>query len=69
MSLFDLILYVPANDFSVMSGRVFLSLTSTKQGLMCLAQGHHQRSDAGEPATPQSQVKHSITEPLCYLKE
>ena len=39
--LFDLILYVPVNNFSVMSGRVFLGLTSTKKGLMYLAQGHN----------------------------
>ena len=30
--LFDLILYVAINTFSVMSGRVFLGLTNTKQG-------------------------------------
>ena len=29
--LFDLILYVSVNNFSVMSGRVFLGWTSTKQ--------------------------------------
>ena len=38
--LFDLILYVPVNTFSVMSGQVFLGLTSTKQRIKCLAQGH-----------------------------
>ena len=38
--LFDLIPYVPVNNFSVMSEQVFLGWTSTKQGLMCLAQGH-----------------------------
>ena len=38
--LFDLILYVPVNNFIVISGRVFLCCTSTKQGLLCLAQGH-----------------------------
>ena len=37
LCLFDLILYVPVNSFSVKSGRVFLG---TKQELMCLAQGH-----------------------------
>ena len=36
-SLFDLILHVPVNNFSVMSGHVFLG----KQGLMFLAQGHN----------------------------
>ena len=30
--LFDFILYVPVNNFSVMLGRVFLGWTSTKQG-------------------------------------
>ena len=38
--LYDLILYVLVNNFSVTSGCVFLGWTSTKQGLMCLAQGH-----------------------------
>ena len=36
--MFDLILYVPVNSFSVMSEWVFLVI-STKQGLICLAQG------------------------------
>ena len=31
--LFDFILYDPVNNFSVMSRRVFLGYTSTKQGL------------------------------------
>ena len=36
---------------------------------MCLAQGP-QRSDAGglKPAAPWSPVKHSTTEPLCFLQ-
>ena len=46
----DLILYIPINNFSIMLGQVFLGRTSTKQGLMCLAQGHN--AD-----------KHSTTEP------
>ena len=29
------------NSFSVMSGWVFLGLTSTKQRIKCLAQGHN----------------------------
>ena len=38
---------------------------STKQGLMCLAQGHNAVVLVRlEPATPRSQVKHSTTEPL-----
>ena len=36
--LIDLILYVQENIFSFMAGRVVLG---TKQGLMCLAQGHN----------------------------
>ena len=39
--LIDLILYVQDNIFSVMSGRVVLGWTSTKQGLVCLAQEHN----------------------------
>ena len=41
--IFGLILYVPVNSFSVMSGWVFLGLTSTKQRIKCLAQGHNMR--------------------------
>ena len=33
--LFDLILYIPVNNFSVMLGQVFLGWASTKLGLMC----------------------------------
>ena len=37
-------------------------LTSTKQGLMCLAQGHNTVMLVRlEPATPRSRVKHSTT--------
>ena len=39
--LFDLILYILVNIFSLMLDWVFLGWTSTKQGLMCLAQGHN----------------------------
>ena len=39
--LYDWILYVPVNNLSVTSGRVFLGQTSTKLGLMCLALGHN----------------------------
>ena len=41
----------PINNLSVKQGRVFLGWTSTKLGLMCLAQWP-QRSDAGEARTP-----------------
>ena len=40
-SLFGLVLYVPANNFSAMLGRVFLGRTSTKQLIKCLAQRHN----------------------------
>ena len=39
--LLDLILYVPANTFSVMSGWFFVGLTSSKQVSMCLGQRHN----------------------------
>ena len=38
---FGLILYVPVNNLSVKSGRVFLGGTGTKQGLMYLASNGH----------------------------
>ena len=40
----------PITNLSIKHGRFFLGLTSTKLGLMCLAQGP-QRSDAGEAWT------------------
>ena len=40
--LFGLILYILVNNFSVMSGQDFLGLTSTKQRIKCLAQGHNE---------------------------
>ena len=50
--------------FSVMSGRVFPGQTSTKQRKKCLAQGHNAVPPVElEPATPQSRIKHSTTEP------
>ena len=61
---FYLILYVSANKFSVMSGWVFLVWTSTKQGLMCLAQGHNAVTQVRlEPATPRFE---SSTLPLSH---
>ena len=66
--LFDLILYVPVNNFSVMPGRVFLGWTSNKQGIKCLAQGHNAGTPLRlQPATPWSRVKNSTTDPLCSL--
>ena len=67
LCLFDLILYVSVNNFSVMLGQVFLGLTSTKQRIKGLSQGHNKVSPVRfEPAKPQSRVKHSTTEPLHY---
>ena len=66
--LFGLILYVPVKNLSVMLGRVFLGWISTKQGLICLAQGHNVVTTVGlEPAAVRSLVKHSTTEPLRSL--
>ena len=51
-----------------MQGRVFLGWTSTKLGLMCLAQGHNAMTPLRlEPAALQSRVEHSTTEPLPSL--
>ena len=55
----------PINNLSVIKGRVFLGWTSTKLGLMCLAQGHKAVTLVRlKPAAPRSRVKHSTTEPL-----
>ena len=55
----------PINNLSVIYGWVFLGLTSTKLGLMCLAQGHNAVTLVRlEPAASRSLVKHSTTEPL-----
>ena len=65
---FDLTLYVPVNIFSVMSRRVFLGWTTTKQGKMCLAQEHNTVMPVRlEPAAPRSRVKHFPTEPLIRI--
>ena len=67
--MFDLIINVPVNNFSVMSGQVFLGRISTKQGLMCLAPGHNTVMPVRlELATPWSPVKQSTTEPLRSLE-
>ena len=58
----------PSQKFSVILGWVFLGWTSTKQGLMCLAQEQITVTSVRlELTAPQSQVKHSTTEPLCSL--
>ena len=66
--LFDLILYLPVNNFSVMLGRVFLGWTSTKQGLMCFVQVHNAVTLVRlDPTALRSRVKCSTTEPLRSL--
>ena len=66
----DLVLYVPVNNFLVMSGWVFLGWTITKQGLMCLAQGHNAVTPVRlEPLTPRSWNMHYTTGPLHSLKK
>ena len=66
--LFDLILYVPVYSFSVMSEWVFLVI-STKQGLICLAQGHNAVMLVRlEPTAPRSGGNSSTTESLRSLK-
>ena len=59
--LFMLILDVPVNSFSVMSGQVYLCCTSTKQRIKCLAQRHNTVPPVRrEPATPRSWVMLTI---------
>ena len=58
----------PINNLSVKQGRVFLGWTSTKLGLMCLAQGHNAETLVRlKPVANRSRVKHSTTEPLSSL--
>ena len=67
--LFDLILYIPVNNLSVMWVPSSCLNLGTKQELMCLAQGHNALTPMRlEPTTPQSRVKHSTTEPPCSLE-
>ena len=66
--LFDLILYISVNNFSVMSGLGFLGWTSTKQGsssvLVLPKDTTHWRRWDLNLQHPWSWVKHSTTEPL-----
>ena len=59
-------MYVPVNNFSVMSGGVFLVLrTSSKQGLLCVLLKHNPEVRVRlEPTALRPRVKHSTTEPL-----
>ena len=59
----------PINNLSFIKGRVFLGWTSTKLGLMCLAQRHNAVAPVRlELAALRSRVKHSTTEPLRSLR-
>ena len=52
----------PINNLSVIKGRVFLGWTSTKLGLLCLAQEHNAVTSVRlEPTALWSWVKHSTT--------
>ena len=63
-ALFVLILHIPVNNCSDMSGPIFLGWTSIKQWIKCLSQGHNTVSLVRlKPAKPQSWVKHSTNEP------
>ena len=58
--------YVPINNFSVMSGRVFLGLISIKQKINCLAQGHNTVPTVRlKPPTSRSEIRHPTTDPSC----
>ena len=58
----------PINNPSDRTGRVFLSWTSTKLGLMCLARGHSALTPVRlQPAAPRSRVKHSTTDQMRSL--
>ena len=58
----------PINNLSSINGRVFLGWTSTKLGLMCLAQGHKAVTLVRlEPAASRLWVKHSTTALLIHV--
>ena len=68
--LLDLILYVPVNTFSVMSGWFFMGGTSSKQVLMCLGQTHNAVTQMGiYQGAPWYRVKQCTTKPVCTLHE
>ena len=59
--MFDLILYIPVNNFLVKSGRVFLGGTSTKLARINVSCSRTQHSDASEART----CNPSVSGPLC----
>ena len=59
-----LILYVPSTIFQLLRDGSSWVWTSTKLGIMCLAQGHNTVTpERLEPVAPRSRVKHYTTEP------
>ena len=50
--LFDLILYISVNSFSVMLWQIFLNWTSTKQRIKCLAQEYNTASSEARFRNP-----------------
>ena len=64
---FDLILYVPLTIFQLCLDESSWVETSTKLGLMCLAQGHNAVTPVWlEPAASRFRAMHSTTEPLRF---
>ena len=69
-------LFLPVNNFSVMSWQVFLSWTCTKQQIKCLAQGHnthtlrlHQQWDSNQqPFDPKSNTLNNCSTFTPHLK-
>ena len=62
----DFVFLRPSQQFFSHVGMGPPGLISTKQRIKCLAQGHNAVALVRlEPATPQSPVKHSTSEPLC----
>ena len=61
VSLFDLMIFIPVNNFSVMP-ECFPNWTSTKERIKRLIQGHNTVPlESLEPATKWSKVKHCTT--------
>ena len=69
---FVFILYIPVNNFSVMSGMGLPGLNQyicTKQRITFLAQGHNTVTPVRlKPTAPRSRIKYSTTKPLCSHK-
>ena len=63
-----LIFYVRVNKLSVMNFKTGLSYSSTKLGLMCIAQSQNAVTPMMlDSAAPRWRVKHSTTEPILFV--